>query len=78
MSRNAIDNRTVIDVGCAALIRDGKVKVKQGCEIARLNKSGATFSDGSSLEADAIILAYVDGLLIISRLLRVSFQNWLG
>ena len=47
----------VIDVGCAALIRDGKVKVKQGCEIARLTEKNVIFSDGTSLEVDSIILA---------------------
>lgn len=27
-------------VGCAALIHEGKVKVKQGCEIARVSQTG--------------------------------------
>jgi len=46
-----------IDVGCADLIRSGKVKIKHGAEIARLEKNSVIFTDGSSLEADAIVLA---------------------
>ncbi|KAF7359206.1 Flavin-binding monooxygenase [Mycena sanguinolenta] len=45
------------DVGCVDLIRSGKVKVKQGVEIARLEKNSVIFTDGSTLEADAIVLA---------------------
>ena len=48
----------VIDVGCAALIADGKVKVKQGVEIDHLEKDSVILTDGAKLEADAIILAY--------------------
>jgi len=44
-------------VGCAELIRSGKVKVKQGVEIARFNDRSVVFTDGSSLEADAVIFA---------------------
>ena len=49
--------RKVIDVGCAELIISGKVKVKQGVEIDHLTDSTVVFTDGSELEADAIILA---------------------
>ncbi|KAJ6497149.1 FAD/NAD-P-binding domain-containing protein [Mycena vitilis] len=45
------------DVGCADLIRSGKVKIKHGVEIKRLEKNSVIFTDGSSLDADAIILA---------------------
>ncbi|KAJ7349008.1 hypothetical protein DFH08DRAFT_697838, partial [Mycena albidolilacea] len=45
------------DVGCADLIRSGKVKIKHGVEIARLEKNSVIFTDGSSVEADAIVLA---------------------
>ncbi|KAF7359203.1 FAD/NAD-P-binding domain-containing protein [Mycena sanguinolenta] len=45
------------DVGCVDLIRSGKVKVKQGVKIARLEKNSVIFTDGSTLEADAIVLA---------------------
>ncbi|KAJ6497147.1 FAD/NAD-P-binding domain-containing protein [Mycena vitilis] len=46
-----------LDVGCAELIRSGKVKVKQGVEIARFNDRSVSFTDGSSLEADTVIFA---------------------
>ncbi|KAJ7113145.1 hypothetical protein C8R44DRAFT_882162 [Mycena epipterygia] len=46
-----------VDVGTAKLIRRGKVKVKQGVEIARSTEHSAVFSDGSSLEIDAMIYA---------------------
>ncbi|KAF7372895.1 Dimethylaniline monooxygenase [Mycena sanguinolenta] len=45
------------DVGCVDLIRSGKVRVKQGVEIARLEKNSVIFTDGSNLETDAIVLA---------------------
>ncbi|KAJ7689660.1 FAD/NAD-P-binding domain-containing protein [Mycena rosella] len=45
------------DVGVAELIRAGKVKVKQGVEIARFTQNSAFFADGSSLEIDAVIYA---------------------
>ena len=41
------------------IIIDGKVKIKQGVEVAKLTETSVVFTDGSSLEADAIILAYV-------------------
>ncbi|KAJ7491155.1 FAD/NAD-P-binding domain-containing protein [Mycena latifolia] len=46
-----------LDVGCAELIRSGKVKVKQGVELAQFNEDSVVFTDGSSLEADAVIFA---------------------
>lgn len=46
-----------IDVGCAALIADGRVGIKSGVEIARLEPDNIVFTDGSELEADAIIYA---------------------
>ncbi|EJC98982.1 dimethylaniline monooxygenase [Fomitiporia mediterranea MF3/22] len=46
-----------IDVGCAALIINGKVKIRQGVEIDHLSEKSVVFNDGSKLDADAIILA---------------------
>ncbi|KAJ6606257.1 FAD/NAD-P-binding domain-containing protein [Mycena vulgaris] len=46
-----------LDVGCAELIRSGKVKVKQGVEIAQFNEDSVVFTDGSSQDADAVIFA---------------------
>ncbi|KAJ6500663.1 FAD/NAD-P-binding domain-containing protein [Mycena sanguinolenta] len=60
-----------LDMGCAELIRSasllryifsnggrsGKVKVKQGVELARFNHHSVVFTDGSSLDADTVIFA---------------------
>lgn len=46
-----------IDVGAAQLVVDGKIKIKQGQEIARLNAHSIKFADDSELEADEIIFA---------------------
>jgi len=46
-----------IDVGCSQLIIDGKVKIKQGQEIERFEKTSVRFKDGSFLEADVVVLA---------------------
>ncbi|KAF7350593.1 Flavin-binding monooxygenase [Mycena sanguinolenta] len=46
-----------LDVGVADVIRSGQVKIKQGVEIARFTKNSAVFTDGSSLEVDAVIFA---------------------
>ena len=50
---------TGLDVGCAKLIREGKVKVKQGVEAARFTEDSLVFTDGSSLPADVVNYAYV-------------------
>ncbi|KAL8962469.1 MAG: hypothetical protein Q9193_001125 [Seirophora villosa] len=46
-----------IDVGASQLIADGKIKIKQGQEIERVNAHSLTFKDGSELEADEIVFA---------------------
>ena len=46
-----------IDVGASQLIADGKIKIKQGQEIDRVNAHSITFADGATLEADEIIFA---------------------
>jgi cation diffusion facilitator CzcD-associated flavoprotein CzcO len=46
-----------IDVGASQLIIDGKIKIKQGQEIAEVLPHGLKFADGSELEADEIIFA---------------------
>ncbi|KAI0177562.1 hypothetical protein BJ166DRAFT_26200 [Pestalotiopsis sp. NC0098] len=45
------------DVGSCHLVIDGKVKVKQGQEIAEVLPHGLRFADGSELEADEIVVA---------------------
>lgn len=46
-----------IDVGAAKLIADGKIKVKQGREIAEILSDGILFEDGTKLQADEIVFA---------------------
>ncbi|RCI16774.1 hypothetical protein L249_1718 [Ophiocordyceps polyrhachis-furcata BCC 54312] len=46
-----------IDVGASKLISDGKIKIKQGHEVAEILPHGVRLADGSELEADEIILA---------------------
>jgi thioredoxin reductase len=46
-----------IEVGAGKLIADGKIKVKQGEEIAEILPQGLRFADGSELEADEIVFA---------------------
>jgi cation diffusion facilitator CzcD-associated flavoprotein CzcO len=47
-----------IDIGASELVADGKVRLKQGVEIAEI-KDGNTvvFTDGSTLDADLIVFA---------------------
>lgn len=46
-----------IDVGAAALIADGRIKVKQGQEISAVTPTGLVFADGSELAADHMVFA---------------------
>lgn len=46
-----------IDVGCSQLIIDGKIKIKQGQEIAEVLPDGLLFADGSRVPADEIVFA---------------------
>ncbi|KAH7346631.1 dimethylaniline monooxygenase (N-oxide forming) [Rhexocercosporidium sp. MPI-PUGE-AT-0058] len=46
-----------IDVGASQLIVDGKIKIKQGQEIAEVQSHGLKFADSSELPADEIIFA---------------------
>jgi putative flavoprotein involved in K+ transport len=46
-----------IDVGASQLIADGKIKIKQGVEIERFTKDGVVFTDGTTLDADIVVLA---------------------
>lgn len=44
-----------VDIGATALIAEGKVGVKANVEIAAFTESGLKFSDGSELQADAVV-----------------------
>ncbi|KAL8768739.1 MAG: hypothetical protein Q9209_005157 [Squamulea sp. 1 TL-2023] len=46
-----------IDVGASQLIADGKIKIKQGQEIEKVNPHSLTFGDGSEVEADEVVFA---------------------
>ena len=46
-----------VDVGCSTLIAEGKVKIKQGVEIERFTTTGLEFADGTTLDADIVVLA---------------------
>jgi cation diffusion facilitator CzcD-associated flavoprotein CzcO len=46
-----------INVGASELIIQGKIKLKSGVEIEQLTQRTATFSDGSSLDVDVLVLA---------------------
>ncbi|KAJ6569875.1 FAD/NAD(P)-binding domain-containing protein [Mycena vulgaris] len=48
---------TMLDTGVGQLIIDGKIKVKQGVEIERLEADAMVFGDGSRIAADVIVLA---------------------
>ena len=46
-----------INVGCSELIIAGKIKIKHGAEIERLNGKTVVFTDGTSLDVDMVIIA---------------------
>ena len=46
-----------IDVGASELVANGSIKLKSGVAVERLTESGVEFNDGSSLDADLIVLA---------------------
>ncbi|MFT4010523.1 MAG: NAD(P)/FAD-dependent oxidoreductase [Nocardioidaceae bacterium] len=46
-----------IDIGASSLIADGRVHLKQGVEISRVQGDTVVFSDGSELAVDLIVFA---------------------
>jgi cation diffusion facilitator CzcD-associated flavoprotein CzcO len=46
-----------INVGASDLIVQGKIKIKQGTKIARLEGRSVIFADGSTMEADLVVVA---------------------
>jgi len=46
-----------INVGCSELIIEGKIKIKQGVEIARLEGNTVSFTDGTSMDVDVLVVA---------------------
>ncbi|KAI5984987.1 hypothetical protein F5J12DRAFT_59574 [Pisolithus orientalis] len=59
------------DVGASQQIIDGKIKLKSNGSITRFTPNGLLFEDGSTLEADVVILAtgYADGRIAYLQLL---------
>ena len=46
-----------INAGCSDLIIEGKIKIKQGVEIERLEKNTVRFTDGTSMDVDVVVIA---------------------
>jgi len=46
-----------INAGCSDLIVAGKIKIKQGVGIERLDKKSVRFTDGTSMDVDAVVIA---------------------
>ncbi|WP_295638744.1 NAD(P)/FAD-dependent oxidoreductase [uncultured Methylibium sp.] len=46
-----------IDVGASELVADGKIKLKSGVGVEKINARSVSFSDGSELPADLIVYA---------------------
>ncbi|KAJ7111319.1 FAD/NAD(P)-binding domain-containing protein [Mycena epipterygia] len=57
---------SLLDMGCGQLIIDGKIKIKQGVEIEKLEKDGMVFKDGSKIAADVIVLATGNEPIIVN------------
>ena len=45
------------DVGASQLIIDGKIKLENDSQISRFTKNGLEFTNGSTLDADAVVFA---------------------
>ena len=68
-----------IDVGVAEMIIDGRVKVRNGVEIDHFVSNGVVFTDGSELEADTVIFAYVSYyIFVLDMWFTVPFSKGLG
>jgi len=46
-----------LNIGASDLLIEGKIKLKAGVDIARFGRRQVVFSDGTALEADAVVLA---------------------
>jgi putative flavoprotein involved in K+ transport len=46
-----------INVGCSELIVQGKIKIKQGVEIRRLEGKTVIFTDGTSMDVEVLVIA---------------------
>ena len=62
-----------LNVGASDLIIAGKIKLKAGVDIERLERKKVIFSDGTALEADIIVLA--TGYKPLQEAVRAMFGN---
>jgi len=46
-----------IDVGASELVADGKIKLKSGVAVKEFTENGVSFDDGTTLEADLVVMA---------------------
>jgi putative flavoprotein involved in K+ transport len=69
-----------IDVGASEMIIDGRIAVKSGTAIDRLDATGVCMADGSHVDADAIIYATGFGAMEewIGRLISPEMQTRIG
>jgi cation diffusion facilitator CzcD-associated flavoprotein CzcO len=65
-----------IDVGASQLIVDGKIKVKQGQEIAEILPHSIKFADGTHLDADELVFA--TGYMNMRTQARLVFGDEVG
>ena len=62
-----------INVGCSDLIVSGKIKVKHGAEISRLDGRTVRFTDGTAIDTDLIVVA--TGYQNMSESVRALFGD---
>ncbi|MGY1773731.1 flavin-containing monooxygenase [Blastococcus sp. SYSU D00813] len=57
-----------VNVGCSELIADGEIAIRSGIAVERFTPSGVVLTDGSTLEADVVVLATgYHGMLATAR-----------
>ncbi|KAJ7620428.1 hypothetical protein FB45DRAFT_930196 [Roridomyces roridus] len=70
----------IFDMGNVKLIAEGKIKIKQGAEVARVEPEGLVLADGSKLAADVIVLAtgYHPIMQSITAIMGDGIQDMIG
>ena len=66
----------MIDQGAVKHILDGRVGVKSGVEVSSFEPDAVVFSDGSMLEADVVVLAYVHSF-VLRQLALIAYLSGL-
>ncbi len=62
-----------VNVGASDLIIDGKIKMKSGVGLERFTEHGVRFSDGTSKDADLVVMA--TGYKPVQEVIRSMFGN---